>query len=156
MNDESEEDDREYTEKEVKGFIENLKQRREKYVGFTETLNKTGETLILTTDPEARVMHGKDSYHCSYNVQTAVDGGSHLIVEYEVTNNCTDQGLLNTVAQKPKKTLETITIEVVADKEYEGRKDILKCIYNGTIPIVALKYDKTEQLYNGDADVFLD
>ena len=148
MNDESEEDDREYTEEEIKGFIEKLKQRREKYVGFTNTLNKTGETQILTTDPEARVMHSKDGYHCSYNVQTAVDGGSHLIAEYEVTNNCTDQGLLNTVAQKAKKTLETSTIEVVADKGYDSRQDILKCLYNGTVPQVALKYDKTERLYN--------
>ena len=116
INDESEEDDREYTKKEIEGFIENLKQRREKYVGFVKTLDKTGETQILTTDPEARVMHSKNGYHCSFNVQTAVDGGSHLIAEYEVTNNCTDQGLLNAVAQKAKKTLETSTIEVVADK----------------------------------------
>jgi transposase len=34
---------------------------------------RTGETQILTTDPEARVMQSKDGYHCYYNVQTAVD-----------------------------------------------------------------------------------
>lgn len=144
MNDGSEEDDREYTEEEIKGFIEKLKQRREKYTGFKETLKKTGETQILTTDPEARVMHGKDGYHCSYNVQTAVDGGSHMIAEYEVTNNCTDQGLLNQVVQKAKKTLGTDTIEVVADKGYESRQDNLECVFNGTVPNVALKYDKEE------------
>jgi hypothetical protein len=27
-------------------------------------------------------MHGKDGFHCCYNVQTAVDKGSHLIADY--------------------------------------------------------------------------
>ena len=31
-------------------------------------------------------MHSKDGFRCCYNVQTAVDSGSHLIAEYEVTN----------------------------------------------------------------------
>ena len=55
---------------------------------------------------------------------------------------------MNEMAEKTKKTLKTNTIEVVADKGYESRKDILKCIYNGTVPNVALKYDKKERLYN--------
>jgi hypothetical protein len=29
-------------------------------------------------------MHSKDGFHCCYNVQTAGDGGNHLIAEYEV------------------------------------------------------------------------
>lgn len=147
-NDESEEDDRGYTNEELNGLVEKLRKRKVRYKGYLQELDETGEKQILTTDPEARVMHGKDGFHCAYNVQTAVDGESHLIAEYKVTNNCTDQGLLNTVAEKAKKALDTGSIEVVADKGYESRKDILKCIYNGTVPQVALKYDKTERLYN--------
>ena len=42
-------------------------------------------------------MHSTNSgFHCCYNVQTAVDSGSHLIAEYEVTDHNTDQGQLAT------------------------------------------------------------
>ena len=90
----------------------------------------------------------KDGFHCCYNVQTAVDDGSHLIVDYEVTNHNTDQGLLCALAESSKEQLEVETIEVVADKGYESRSDILDCLMQGTIPTVALKYDKKERLFN--------
>ena len=101
----------------------------------------------MLTDSEARRMHSKDGFHCSYNIQTAVDDGSHLIAEYKVTNHNTDQGLLMDVADSTKKMLGIETIEVVADKGYESRKDILNCVMNGIVPNVAMKYDKKERLY---------
>jgi len=76
--------------------------------------------------------------------------GSHLIAEFEVTNHNTDQGLLNEVSQIVKETLEIDTVEVVADKGYESRKDILNCIMNGVVPNVALKYDREERLFSID------
>jgi len=81
----------EYTPDQIKVAIKELTERKKKYQGFLNELIETGETQKLTTDPEARVMHSKDGFHCCYNVQTAVDKGSHLIAEYEVTNCCTDQ-----------------------------------------------------------------
>jgi transposase len=92
-------------------------------------------------------MHSKDGFHCCYNVQTAVDKGSHLLADYQVTNHNTDQGLLNEVAQGVKESLGIETVEVVADKGYDSREDILNCIMNGIVPNVALKYDKHERLY---------
>jgi transposase len=144
-NDESKE---EQCPEKVKAAIEELKHRKEKYQGYLTQLQESGETQLLTTDPEARRMHSKDGFHCCYNVQTSVDSGSHLIAEYEVTNHNTDQGLLNEVAKKSKKQLEIETVETVADKGYESREDILNCIMNGTVPNVAFKYDKEERLYN--------
>jgi len=104
----------------------------------------------LTADPEARRMHSKDGFHCCYNVQTAVDKGSHLIAEYEVTNHNTDQGLLKDVAEGVKEILEVETVKAAADKGYESREDILDFVMNGIIPNVALKYDKNERLYTVD------
>jgi hypothetical protein len=95
-------------------------------------------------------MQSKDGFHCSYNVQTAVDNGSHLIADYRVTNCCTDQGLLKEVATNAKEMLEVETIEVVADKGYESRHDIADCIMNGIVPNVAFKYDIKERLYTID------
>ena len=131
----------------IKAAIEELRKRQEKYEGILQELLESGETQILTTDPEARRMHSKDGFHCCYNVQTAVDSGNHLIAEYEVTNHNTDQGLLQEVTAKAKEQLEVKTISAVADKGYESRADILECVYNGTAPTVALKYDKEERSY---------
>lgn len=134
----------------VQAAIQELTQRKEKYQDYLKELLESGETQLLLTDPEARRMHSKDGFHCCYNVQTAVDKGSHLIAEYEVTNHNTDQGLLKEVAQSAKEILEVETIEAVADKGYESREDILNCVMNGIVPNVALKYDKDERLYTID------
>ena len=131
----------------VKDAVRELTERKEKYQGYLKELQESGETQLLTTDPEARRMHSKDGFHCCYNVQTAVDDGNHLIAEYEVTNHNTDQGLLTEVAQSAKEMLQVDTIEAVADKGYESREDILNCVMNGIVPNVALKYDKEERVY---------
>jgi len=138
------------TPEQVKEAVKELRARKEKYQGYLKELQENGQTQLLTTDPEARRMHSKDGFHCCYNVQTAVDGGSHLVAEYEVTNHNTDQGLLKEVADHTKKALEAETVEVVADKGYESRKDILNCVMNGIVPNVAMKYDKNERLYTID------
>ncbi|MEL7608809.1 MAG: transposase, partial [Bacillota bacterium] len=135
------------TEKQIKEAVRELRSRKEKYQGYLAELEKSGETQLLLTDPEARRMYSKDGFHCCYNVQTAVDGGSHLIAEYEVTNHSTDQGLLKETAENAKKILEAKTIEAVADKGYESRKDILDCVMNGIVPNVAMKYDKEERTF---------
>ena len=132
----------------VKAALEELRTRKEKYLGFLDEIKKSGESQYLTTDPEARVMHSKDGFHCSYNVQTAVDSESHLIADFKVTNCCNDQGLLTEVATSAKEMLEVETIETVADKGYESRQDIENCIMNGIVPNVAFKYDQKERIYN--------
>jgi transposase len=104
--------------KQGKAAIKELTLKKEKYQGYLKELLESGETQLLTTDPEARRMHSKDGFHCCYNVQTAVDNGSHLIAEYEVSNHNTDQGLLKDVAEGVKEALEVETVEVVADKGY--------------------------------------
>lgn len=146
-NEDSTEGDCNNSEK-VKAALIELSLRKEKYLGFLDELKNSGETQILTTDHEARVMHSKDGFHCSYNVQTAVDSGSHLIADFKVTNCCTDQGLLKDVAEGAKAILEVESIEVIADKGYESRNDIENCIMNGIVPNVAFKYDRNERIYN--------
>ena len=81
------------------------------------------------TDPEARRMHSKDGFHCCCNVQTAIDKGSHLIAEYEVTNHNTDQGLLKDVAQNVKNALEIEDL-----KNSTKPENTQKCIREGVLP----------------------
>jgi hypothetical protein len=145
--DESEPEETGVGKEAIQAKIKALQERKKTYSGYRKQLEETGETQLLTTDPQARVMQSKDGYHCCYNVQTAVDQGSHLIAEYEVTNHCTDQGLLRQVADQARKSLQMNTVTVVADKGYESRKDIEDCFQNGIVPHVALKYDKVERIH---------
>lgn len=145
--DKVEPDEQKVSKADIQQRIAELRGRKAKFEGYLNQLEQTGEKQLLTTDPEARVMQSKDGFHCYYNVQTAVDDGSHLIAEYEVTNHCTDQGLLQQVADQTRGNLALETIAIVADKGYESRQDIENCVQNGIIPHVIPKYDKADRIY---------
>ena len=82
--------------------------------------------------------------------QTALNSKSHLIAEYEVTNHNTDQGLLCQTADQTRDLLSMNVIEVVADKGYDSRTDLLECASNGIISNVPFKYNKTEWIFTID------
>jgi hypothetical protein len=81
-NDVTEPDTKKLTPKQIREAVRELTERKKTYQGYLNELAESGETQLLLTDPEARRMHSKDGFHCCYNVQTAVDGGSHLIADY--------------------------------------------------------------------------
>ena len=104
--------------------------------------NATQKSFV---DPESRLMlTHSGGFEVCYNVQTAVDAGNHMIVDFEVTNNCNDIGLLYEGAQRAKEALETEILDVVADNGYESKEDMLECLKAGIIPNVALKNDVVE------------
>ena len=131
----------------LKEKIKELESRKKLYESYLAELLKTGQTQKLITDPEARMMHShKDGFHCSYNVQTAVDSHTHLIADYLVTNHINDQGILYDFSKQLKKTMNLLTVSIVADKGYDSKEEIETCIKNGTIPYVGFKDDKEERL----------
>lgn len=134
------------TVEKVKEAVEELTKRKEKYIGYLKELEKSGGTQLLTTDPDARRMHSKDGFHCSYNVQTAVDGGSHLIAGY-VVDGKTDVGHLREVSDEAKELLGVESIEVLADKGYDSNQDILDCLMKGTVANVGIKEEKEERVF---------
>ena len=54
--------------------------------------------------------------------------------------------MLHDIYRETKTALDTPVIEVVTDKRYESRADILNCLMNGSIPHVALKFDKNARV----------
>ena len=81
-------------------------------------------------------------------MQTSVDSESHLIYSYQVTSQNTDQGLLHAICTESKENLGADVLQVVADKGYESREDILACLLDGNIPHVALKYDRESRVFH--------
>ena len=129
------------------GKIQQLQKRQELYEGYLSELSETGQTQKLITDPEARMMHShKDGFHCSYNVQTAVDHFTHLIADYLVTNHINDQGILHKFSEQLKTTMDVSSIRVVADKGYDSKEEIETCILHGIVPYVGFKDDKEERI----------
>ncbi|WP_130862112.1 transposase [Bacilliculturomica massiliensis] len=126
--------------------IEKLTARKERYEAYQAQLLESGETQLLTTDPQARMMNSKNGFHCCYNVQTAVDAKTHLVAAFEVTNHANDQQVLSAFSQKVKQDLKTEVLSVVADKGYDSQEEILACIQQGVLPYVGFRYDQSERL----------
>jgi transposase len=82
---------------------------------------------ISLTDPDARSMatSGRGSGVVGYNV--AVDIKHHLIVTHDVTNVGNDRSQLARMAKETKATLETESLDVVADRGYFDSEEILAC-----------------------------
>ena len=130
----------------VESKRELLTERKKKYQIMRKKLKESGETQMLTTDPEARMMKIKDGFGCAYNVQTAVDSGSHMIADYLVTNDRNDEQLLHTFSEQVKETLSTDIISVAADKGYDSKAEIEACVLSGVIPYIGFKNDVGERV----------
>ena len=81
-------------------------------------------------------MKNKNGFTVAYNPQTAVDSETHLIRDFQMTNQVTDHGLLESTMQGIKSSEPEKIIEVVADKGYEAVEDMVECLENGIIPHV--------------------
>src|SRR6201984_624764 len=126
----------------------------------------TPDQQISLTDPDARSMatSGRGSGVVGYNVQVAVDTKHHLIVTHEVTNVGSDRSQLAHVAKETKATLQTDTLEAVADRGYFNGEEILACDQAGitvTLPKPMTSGAKSEGrcgkqdfVYLPDADVY--
>ena len=91
----------------LNGKIAKLKQEIERMKAIGEQLEKSEDTQISLTDPDARSMQGtgKATGTVGYNVQCAVETEHHLIVAHEVTNAVHDRHQLSGMAQKTKEAL---------------------------------------------------
>lgn len=87
------------------------------------------------TDADAKLMKNKNGFAVAYNPQTAVDSETHLIRDFQMTNQVTDHGLLSSTLKEVKKESDGI-IETVADKGYESKDDMISCLEEGIIPHV--------------------
>lgn len=82
------------------------------------------------------MMRCKGGFDVCYNVQTAVESKNHIITDFLVTDHCNDIGLLEEVAKGAKEVIGVDNIEIIADKGYRQKEDILNCLLNGDTPQV--------------------
>jgi len=121
---------------------------------------------ISLTDPDSRSMatSGRGSGVVGYNVQVAVDTENHLIITHEVTNIGNDRAQLARVGKEAKATLQSDTLEAVADRGYFSSEEILACEEAGimvTLPKpvtsginVKGRFGKQDFVYLPEQDVY--
>ncbi len=128
---------------------EDIKARIKRHEDAIRQMKETGETQLLYTDPEARVMLTKDGgKRACYNVQAAVDADSHMLLGYDVSNDRNDMNKLCRAAKIAMENTGERTVEAVADKGYSSAKDVEDCLMNGIAPQVGMVYDREERVIN--------
>ena len=115
--------------------LKEARERLEKYEGYQKIMEESGQSQISLTDADARLMKSRNGFVAAYNTQTAVDSNTHLIRDFQITNQVTDHGLLGSTLEEIKKDTDGI-IETVADRGYESEEDMIKCLEDGIIPHV--------------------
>lgn len=115
--------------------LKEARERLEKYEGYQKLMEETGQSQISLTDADAKLMKSKNGFEVAYNPQTAVDSNTHIIRAFQMTNQVTDHGLLDSTLEEIRKESEGI-LEAVADRGYESEEDMIKCLEDGIIPHV--------------------
>lgn len=147
--------------KAVQAALTRLQQRQAGIDDEIERMEGSDSTLSVQGEPQARAMkslHGAPGY----NLQTAVDAHSHLIVHHEVCNDTSDAKQLAPMAQATTQVLDA-TPTVVADAGYAnadhlqlleqaGQKAFVATLESGNprgeyFRLAAFTYDRERDCY---------
>lgn len=126
----------ELTRESLEARLKEAQERLARYEGYQKLMEETGASQLSITDADAKLMKNKNGFTVAYNPQTVVDSETHLIRDFQMTNQVTDHGLLRSTMQEIKDSEPEKIIEVVADKGYEAMEDMAECLEKGIIPHV--------------------
>ena len=126
----------ELTRAELEAKLKEAQERLARYEGYQKLMEETGASQLSITDADEKLMKNKNGFAVAYNAQTAVDSETHLIRDFQMTNQVTDHGLLESTMSEVKEAEPEKIVEVVADKDYEDTEGMVGCLENGIIPHV--------------------
>ncbi len=168
--DKREPEETKYTAEELAEKIASMKQQMGRLQLIEEQVQAHPDKQVSLTDPDARSMaKAGGGSTVGYNVQTAVDSESHLILAHEVTNATTDRSQLATMAAKAKAVLQETAddepLTVVADAGYYKGEEIVECKNNGITALVPKpntsgskakgRYSKADFRYDAEANEYI-
>lgn len=114
-----------------------LRARRAELDRLAAQLDAEARNTLVEGELDARPMGaGGGKKPPSYNVQTAVDAETGLIVHHEITSEPTDNRLLHPIAKATKDVLEADRLTVVADAGYSNGAAAAACEADGITPCV--------------------
>ena len=80
--------------------LELIKKRQIEYSNIKEKMIEENVSEICITDPDAKIMKNHSNIEPCYNIQSVVDSKNKLILDYDVTNQANDIGLLKPMSDK--------------------------------------------------------
>lgn len=105
--DENEEvNERSFTKEELDEKLREAQERLERYRGYRDLMEKENLSQLSLTDPDCRLMKDKNGTNTAYNVQAAVDTETHLLLDYQTTNQVTDHGLIASTLRSTRVSLK--------------------------------------------------
>lgn len=111
-----------------------LRSRRAALTRLSARLDGEGRTTLVEGEEDARPMGaGNGPKPPSYNVQTAVDAGTGLILHHEVTDEPTDRRQLHPMASAVKRSLGLDALTVVADAGFDNGEHASACERDGIV-----------------------
>lgn len=119
----------------VSSALAALEERRGELDRLAAKLDAEDRTTVVEGEEDARPMgYTLGPKPPCYNVQTAVDADSGLIVHHDVTDEPTDNRQLHRMAKATKAVLHAETLTVVADAGYSNGMDAAACEADGITP----------------------
>lgn len=123
----------------VKNALERLQQQKMTLAKLEAQMDEHGRNQACATEPEAKLMRsGREGMIVGYNVQSAVDAETGLIVHHDVTDDSDDRCQLYPMAQQASVELGMETLQVLADAGYSNGEQLAACEADGitvTLPI---------------------
>lgn len=170
--------DDENTDKDaLASFKEKLKiieDRKVEYEGYKKQMEDENLTELCITDPDAKIMKNHQNIEPCYNVQSVVDSKNKLILDYDVSRQANDVGLLKPMTDKVfednnlDKFLEENpdkTITVLADAGYYKASDMLDINTDNVKALVPkpkasnstndMSFSKDNFEYNSEKDIYI-
>ena len=144
-----------------------LKSQRTLKKKITKLLDEfKGEEKVNGTDPECKIMNGRQGSHAGYNVQATMDGANGLIVSLEGSDSRNDMGELSTQIGIAETNLGKSCETVCADAGYSSIEDLVPLIKKGKTVVVpsqkqVLKnkkekpFDKDRFDYIAEKDIYI-
>ena len=114
----------------IQDKITALKEEMDRLKKLEVRMLEAPDQQISLTDPDARSMKTRGEGIVGYNVQTAVDVESHLIVAHEVINIGTDRRQLSPMAKQAKSVAgpsSSQSFRAIADEGYYRSEELRAC-----------------------------
>ena len=114
-----------------------LRRQMRELEAMEEAVAASPDRQISLTDPDARAMAsaGKGTGLVGYNLQAAVDTGSHIVVAHEVINLGHDRTSLANMGRQAREATGADTLTVLADRGCFSGPEVLACEGVGIVPI---------------------
>lgn len=149
----------------VQDALAKLQRRQARLAEMAEAMDTQDLSQCCETEPEARRMRsGREGIVVGYNVQTAVDDGTGLIVHHDVTDESTDNRQLEPIAKAAQAELETASLTVLADAGYSNGEQLNELEAIGMEAVVPVNrainnqgevYQKRDFTYDAERNCFI-